>query len=88
MSKNMNYTQEILDYFNMTAKAFSEHSGISQKTIEGWKSKGVDGLGLIALENIKKVEEQKRDFVLKNKELIEKCEDFDRLLEIQKKYSR
>lgn len=75
MSKHMNYMQEILDFFNMSAKAFAEHSGISHKTIEGWKSKGVDGIGYIALKNIKEVELLRR-----------KCEDFDKLLEIHKKY--
>lgn len=79
--------QEVLDYFNMTAKAFSEYSRIPQKTIEGWKDKGISPLGKVALQNIIRVKILEEDFKIKTKKLQDKANDFDKLLEIHKKYS-
>ena len=82
-----NFTmQEVLTFFNMTAKTFSEFSDIPKKTIEGWKDKGISPLGKIALKNIIKVKTLEEEFTVKTKELQDKSDDFDRILEIQKKY--
>ena len=78
--------QEVLAFFNMTTKAFSDFSEIPQKTIEGWKDKGISPLGKIALKNIVKVKTLEEDFIIKTKKLQDKSEDFDKILEIQKKY--
>lgn len=82
-----NFTmQEVLNFFNMTAQSFSEHSEIPKKTIEGWKDKGISPLGKVALKNIIKIRIIEDEFNLKTKELQKKCNDFDKILEIQKKY--
>ena len=78
--------QEALDFFSMTAKAFSEHSKIPQKTIEGWKDKGISPLGKVALQNIIKVKILEEEFAIKTKELQDKSNDFDKILDRQKKY--
>lgn len=66
---------EVLEEFNMSVQAFADFSGIPRKTIDGWRTKGVSQLGVVALNNILKV-----------KELQEKCDDFDTILRIQNKY--
>ncbi len=78
--------QETLEYFGMTAQGFSEYSSIPKKTIEGWKLNGVSQLGEIALRNIAQVKYLQEEFLKDQEKLIEKCNDFDKLLEIQKKY--
>lgn len=84
--KNMTFMQETLDYFNMTAPEFSEFSGIPKKTIDGWKLNGTSQLGEVALRNITKVKFLEEEFLKDQEKLIEKCNDFDKLLDIQKKY--
>lgn len=84
--KNTTLMQETLEYFGMTAQSFSEFSGIPKKTIEGWKLNGVSQIGEIALRNITKVKYLEEEFLKDQEKLIEKCNDFDKILEIQKRY--
>lgn len=84
--KNMTLMQETLEFFNMTAQAFSDFSGIQKKTIEGWKLNGTSQLGEVALRSITKVKYLEEEFLKDQEKLIEKCNDFDKILEIQKKY--
>lgn len=80
--------QEVLDYFQMSAQAFSDHSEIPKKTIEGWKDKGISSLGRIALKNICMVKVLETEFKLRDKELLKKCDDFNTILDILHKYSK
>jgi len=88
LNNNTFTMQEVLDFFDMTALAFSEHSGIPKKTIEGWKDKGISSLGRVALKNICLVRISEDNFKIKTKELQDKSNDLDKVIEIFLKYSK
>jgi hypothetical protein len=72
-----NLLQKTYKLYNMNRTEFSKHTGIAYKTLEGWETKGLSGLGESLIKALIELEETEMKHQKELEKYRDKAERFD-----------